>query len=325
MSTRLFPKNKGADAYVLTGIAARCDWVVLSDTKAPRVKLVKQAGAHAPRHVFLSLRAPFDALAFFVDEVLPKIEGPFVLVSGSEDVTVPNQLDLRWRRFAVEESRRIGVLLDDPRLIRWFAENLDDPEHSKFSPMPLGMVFPDPAASHRLAIPDVPPLRTRQLRALCAHRVREGPQWDVRRRVTQLCRTHFADLCTIVEHEVSEEAFVELIREHAFVICADGGGIDPSPKAWQALLHGAIPIIRSSGLDAAYEQLPVAFVDSWDALALSPEKLAHWVHEYAGMHEGANRATVVERLGIDFWWAFIQGSAESVARNNPATLRVPIT
>lgn len=37
---------------------------------------------------------------------------------------------------------------------------------------------------------------------------------------------------------------MRLMQSHAFVLCAEGGGVDPSPKAWQAILHGAIPIIR---------------------------------------------------------------------------------
>ena len=42
LSTRLFPKGQGADAYRLTGVAARCDWVLLSDTAAPEVALARR-------------------------------------------------------------------------------------------------------------------------------------------------------------------------------------------------------------------------------------------------------------------------------------------
>ena len=94
-STRLFPKFQGAQAYVPTGIAARCDWVVLSDDEKPHTSLLRRVDTRSPRPVFLSMRSPFEALNFFHDEVLPAIEAPFVLVSGSEDVTIPNQLDLR--------------------------------------------------------------------------------------------------------------------------------------------------------------------------------------------------------------------------------------
>jgi hypothetical protein len=317
LSTRLFPKNQGAHAYRLTGIAARCDWVVLSDTNAPKVTVVKRAGANAPRHVFISLRAPFDALAYFMDDVLPTIEGPFVLVSGSEDVTLPNQLDCRWRGFTAEESGRIAALLDDPRLVRWFAENLDDRSHPKFLPLPLGMVFPDSAHSHSVGVPVVTPLEQRPLRILCAHRVREGPQWDTRRKVTKLCRDELADFCTVLEEDVPEEAYVKLLESHAFVICAQGGGIDPSPKAWQCVLHGAVPIVQSTALDPAYDRLPVAYVPEWTAPALQPAILRNWLAERAPAFDvAANREAVLERLGIDYWWALIEGEFDIASRQH---------
>jgi hypothetical protein len=59
MSTRLFPKNQGAGAYVLNGIAGRCDWVVASDMQEPHALLVQRVLTDSPRHVFLSMRSPF--------------------------------------------------------------------------------------------------------------------------------------------------------------------------------------------------------------------------------------------------------------------------
>ena len=54
--TRLFPKNLGADKYVLTGIAKKCDWVVLSDTQSPKAHLIKNLPGNYPKTIFLSLR-----------------------------------------------------------------------------------------------------------------------------------------------------------------------------------------------------------------------------------------------------------------------------
>lgn len=304
MSTRLFPKNRGADGYAITGIAARCDWVVLSDSQAPRATLVKREEG-SPRHVFLSFRAPFDALSFFLDQVLPQIVEPFVLVSGSEDITVPRQLDRRWRPFSTEEIIRINALLEDPRLVHWYAENLDDASHPKFSPIPLGMVFPA-SSGPQMRVPSVPPLGARPTSVLCAHRVRNGAQWDLRREVTRLCRDYFSGFCTVVEDEVPEHRFIELVHRHAFVICVAGGGLDPSPKAWQVLLHGAIPIIRSTPLDAAYARLPVALVEEWNASTLSRAKLGEWTSRYSPIHDiPEHRAVMLQRLGIDYWWTHI--------------------
>jgi hypothetical protein len=303
-STRLFPKQLGADAYRLTGVAARCDWVVLSDTREPRVRLRRRTPRGEPRHVFLSLRSPFDALRYMAEEVLPLLTRPFVLISGSEDVTIPNQRDLRWRRFNDAERGHIDTILSHPLLCRWFAENLDEAAHRLLSPMPVGLVFAAGPPSTPWIVPDPPPLSSRPLRILCAHRTRQGPQWEVRRHVTEIARTHWAPLCTVLEEEVPEAEFMRQLAQHAFVLCVEGGGLDPSPKAWQALLHGAIPIVRDSPLRAAYAELPVAFVQDWTAGSIDRSRLDEWRSSGADMQDvPANRARVVLRLGLDHWWA----------------------
>lgn len=302
MSTRLFPKELGATAYVPSGIAGRCDWIVMSDAQQPHAALLRQVDTDTPRHVFLSLREPYRALAFFWEHVLPRIREPFVLVSGSEDATVPRQLDRRWRPFDAGERTRMRSLLEDSRLLHWFAENLDEDGHPRMSPLPLGLVFAQPPHGRRVPVPVVPPLSDRPLRILCAHRVRPGPQWELRREVSLLCSRH-PSLCRVVEGEIPEDDFISMMQSHAFVLCASGGGIDPSPKAWQAILHGAIPIILSSPLDAAYRQLPTAIVPAWDGSIFEGGGLEAWHRQCAIRHDiPANRAETLRRLGLDYWW-----------------------
>jgi hypothetical protein len=313
LSTRLFPKYGGAEAYVLSGIAARCDWVVLSDEREPQVVLRRREERESPRHVFVSLRQPYAALAFLEEEVLPKIRAPFRLVSGSEDVTLPRQLDQRWRPFTAEERQRIGRILDDPRLIAWAAENLDAHIHPKLMPLPVGLTFPEGGAERPLPIPRIPPQACRPLRLLCAHRVREGPQWEPRRRVRELARRELAAWSTVLEEEVPERRFIQLLRQHAFVLCVAGGGLDPSPKAWLAMLHGTIPVVRTSAVDGAYRDLPVAFVPEWNAEALQPERLAAWQRSLiAAIDTPEGRQRTLERLGLVHWW-------ERILRFDPAT------
>lgn len=305
-STRLFPKNRGADGYRLTGFAARCDWVVLSDSTAPFARLVRTDGCAVPRTIFLSLRSPFEAFAYFAREILPQLQAPFVLVSGSEDVTVPRQIDRRWRPYDEAERRCIQDILAHPLLMRWFAENLDDGSHPRLSPLPLGLLPDSEGSLGGIPVPPIVPPDERPLRVLCGHRIREGEQWETRRRVTELCKGPWRSFCTLLEEDVPEPEFFELVAGHAFVLCTEGGGLDPSPKAWQSILHGAVPIVRTSPLRAAYEQLPVAFVADWEPDAISPAILTAWLQTFAPMHgEGSPRREVVRRLGIDFWWDYI--------------------
>ena len=303
-STRLFPNRHGVDAYRLTGVAARCDWVVLSDFTDPRTGLrVNPDAPVSPRTVFLSLRNSKSAFAYFASEVLPRITAPFILLSGSEDVTTPHQTDHRWDPYPPPVQAAIAEILAHPMLLAWWTENLDDATHPKLGPMPLGLL-PTGGQSPMAQPINFQPLDQRPLSVLCAHRHRDGPQWEPRRQVSEIASRAWADWTTIPDDEVDEPAFMSLLLGHAFVLCVEGGGLDPSPKAWHALLHGAIPIIRSSPTAAAYEGLPVVIVEDWHADMITPEKLENWRAALAGKFQrGADwRRDWFERLTFEHWW-----------------------
>jgi hypothetical protein len=100
------------------------------------------------------------------------------------------------------------------------------------------------------------------------------------------------------------------VEAASFVLCVEGGGLDPSPKAWTALLHGAIPILRDTPVAAAYRALPVAVVPDWQAGALTPARLAAWKAALApAFDDPARRARVLERLGLDYWWGRVEAAA----------------
>lgn len=309
-SVRLFPKNRGADRYVSTGVAARCDWVVFSDAKPPHIFLRRNKNTNAPRHIFLSMRSPFVAITHFANKILPHLNDTFVLVSGSEDATLPRQKDKRWRPYNDQERAAISQILNHPLLLRWFAENLDDGADGRFSPLPTGMVYADGKYKARQYVPSAPLLKQRVHRVFCAHRLRDGSQWEPRRRVNALARDDWAPFTTLIEKGLSEKAFLSAVERHAFVLCVEGGGLDPSPKAWQAILHGAIPIIRRSPVARAYEDLPVAIVDDWRADEITEEKLRAWLNTFSDAFDTpAGRRNTLLRLSADYWWSKIAAGA----------------
>lgn len=312
-STRLFPKDLGANQYKLTGIAARCDWVLLSDKTEPLTHLVKRRAGEEPRTIYLSFRWQRAALRVFVQTILPQIRHPFILVSGSEDVTIPNQIDRRMPAFSQQDRDDVNSILESPFLTAWVAENLDDDSHPKLHPLPLGLIHNDtPFIRELVTIPEAPPVSDRPLTALCGHRVRSGPQWDARRTVTELAKSDWSDWCDLLEDDVSEQTFSARIERHSFVICVEGGGLDPSPKAWLTLLHGAIPIIRKSALSKAYAHLPVVFVDDWSSNVITLEKLARWKEQYRPFFDqpGLRRSTL-KRLSLDYWWSYVLACGDS--------------
>lgn len=307
LSTRIFPKGRGANQYRLTGIAGKCDWCVLSDNAEPQIHLHKNNQIAQPKYIFLSLRSPFVAINYFAETLLPTLTEPFVLVSGSEDVTIPTQTDKRWRSYSDQERKNLLKISEHPLLTHWYAENLDADMGEKVTAIPLGMVMlpeQDPAVE----VPNWPQRFYRPATVFCAHRIRNGPQWEQRRRVNDLAKRYWQPWCSIVEEELPEAAFLQIAQQHGFIICAGGGGLDPSPKAWQALLHGIIPIIKSSRVADAYRDLPCVIVDDWTPDCLSPEKLTQWAQELDTLYDqAATKEIFYERLSLDYWWARIQG------------------
>jgi hypothetical protein len=309
METRLFPKNQGADAYQTTGIAARCDLVIHSDRNAPQA-FVERRSPGRVRTVFVSLRYPKAALQTLVEDVLPGLEGPLIIVSGSEDCTFPVQSDKRFPDYDAEVISQVYRVLDSAQIDRWYAENLCGARHPKFSPIPLGLVFKTDDERRDFTAAPSPPLSQRPDKALCAHRVREGDQWSLRRTITGLARKHWRSFTTIPEGELAPEAFELALHSHAFVICAEGGGIDPSPKAWQAISCGSIPIIRRTDLEAAYARLPVLFVEDWTADALSLDFLRTTKQSFIDRYgDELVSPSVAERLELDYWWTLIAAAA----------------
>jgi hypothetical protein len=303
MSTRLFPKNLGADKYIINGIAGKCDWVILSDRMEPLVHMVKNKKTFNPKSVYLSLRDPVTAISHFVKNVLPNLNSEFILFTGSEDITIPNQLDKRWKEFSKETHNDIRNIINNKYVKYWFCENLDEKNHPKIYPIPLGMVYPNSEVKRTIESIYFPPLNSRPLKVLCAHRVRTGKQWEMRKQITSWAKEYWGEFCTVIEHDVAEDEFLRLVKEHTFVLCAEGGGIDPSPKAWQSILHGAIPIIRETALKSAYSEFPVMFVPDWCRNTLTLEKLKRCYADYSELHANVElNDETLYKLSLDYWW-----------------------
>lgn len=91
-----------------------------------------------------------------------------------------------------------------------------------------------------------------------------------------------------------------------FTACVHGSGIEPSPKAWEAVLIGSIPIVQHSTLDDGYERLPIVFVHEWKELFENPDigsLLARWLEKLGPYYEEGStlRKLALERLNMKFW------------------------
>ncbi len=301
MNTRLrkLPTYRVED---LTGIARRCDWFIND------VQLLNITNTHKPRTIFISGYRGYRALPFFYQALFPRLTSPFVLIVASEDHSFPRgHLDLRANYYQ-HVQHEITEILESPLLLHAFVENLDT-LGPNLSPLPLGLLH---YANWELYAPLLrdPPLPIqldrRPIRVISCHRNRQGPQWVDRNRVAEYCKDQWAPFVTYAE-ELDPTDFRRKLMSAQFCLCVHGGGVDPSPRAWEALLCGAIPILEHSSVDAAYSRFPVAYVDSWTPDAVTPEKLEQWLTELRSHYEDRTKRTaVLSMMTTDYWWSQIQ-------------------
>ena len=309
-STRLFPKGQGAHRVLVTGIAACCDWAVVSDTQPPEVEIRRLVDTDRPRLIFLSLRNPFAAILYFAESVLPLLRHPFILITGSEDITLPLQCDHRWRAFNAREDQCLQDIASHPHLVHWFAENLDWSFSDRLSPLPLGVLPPPVEEASLVSSTSKPvPLEERELLILCANRIREGPQWEQRSRLREWLVSFNQDQFILPEHECPAAEYAELLRKCSFVVCASGGGWDPCPKLWHALIHGSIPIVkRSSLVNSLSEDLPMWIVDHWRDIDWSQESLLEKRTEILSYYPDYDQLQT--RLSLTFWRKKVESHLE---------------
>ena len=171
------------------------------------------------------------SLDSFVKYILPRLTHPFVLYSGTTDLTIPNNVDLRYdsRRARRKFLPLWQNITEHELLLRWYAEN-HDIGHAKVSTMPIGL-NPRELDPHDLDVmlreieTATQPLRSRPLSILSVDRVREGPQWVDRKTAHLLCGEMRGGLCHLVNRSLTHREFISTIAQYPFLLCVHGGGI----------------------------------------------------------------------------------------------------
>ncbi|MBI3492928.1 MAG: hypothetical protein HY047_14290 [Acidobacteria bacterium] len=276
-----------------------------------------------------------DHLPAFVRDILPRTAGPIVLVTGDSDIS---------------PVRRFEHLLDDDRLLHWFAQNcdviydhprltrlpigLDNPVYTKLEKrlgflvaMLLGRIPLDASISRNemgnQALLQSIASRARRIhdkpaRALCTfHRsgvlVASADRISDRREAYAQLR-HEPD-CHFIERRLPQAEYWRIHDEFAFEVSPRGTGLDCF-RTWECLLLNTIPIVKSSPLDALYRQegYPVVVVESYREI--STDTLTRWKTDLAGRFG----PDLIRKLATDYWVQRFRDAARS--RHDAAQARV---
>jgi len=284
---------------LMPNFALYCDWI-LWDQQHLYVDLPRQ-----PQTVYV--RSQIVVLTHFVESVLPRIAAPFVLITSSHDGLMPigfqKQFNFDWSR-----------IVNNKYLRAWYTENRDL-VHDKIHPLPLGIPHPDlpswiqgdssPAiwtdsffkSSVRLQ------KSPREMKIFGCwyprvdHSSGSCPADDNERKLAYACLIDRADLFDWHAPGLSRTDFLAQMGSYQFVLCPHGGGLDPNPKCWEALLMKAIPIVKRNTMTSALEHLPVAFVDDWSEI--NRQRLDQW---HAELHPQLQNPELPYLMSNDYFF-----------------------
>lgn len=282
----------------LSGISKRCDWLINGH------QLLNITNTNLPKYIFVVAYRGTIGIKNLVLNHLSKIKSRFVLIVGSDDYTFPSGQGDKRHNMYEEVQDLIKILFESPYLVHIFAENLDT-NNERLSAIPLGLVY-----SHYNI--DFSPERyfdfdKKKTVCLSVHRIRKGPQYDDRRNVQELCKGPWRNFVKTYTYEISHSKFINELRDSKFCICIHGGGYDPCPRFFEAILNGSIPIIQHSPLDEVFAKFPVVFIDDLNEGALSEEFLLKQLEILCPFYTTEKYKDVLKLLTIDYWWKIIQG------------------
>jgi len=308
MQTRLEKK----DVYTrdtVTGLAKRCDWFINGN------QLVNITHTETPTTIFLTAYRGTPGILYFVKSLLPTIKNEFVLIIASEDYTFPTgKGDVRFENYKYCQAE-IQQLFNSKWIIHMFVENMDS-NHPKMSPIPLGLLDSERVDLESPDYTDIDFSRRTNL-CFCAHRTRSGDgQWKDRAIVDTLCITKWSEFVSFYgNQDLSHSDFIDKLRNSIFCLCIHGGGYDPCPRFFEAILHGTIPILQHSPLDEVFSKFPIVFIDELTESCLSESMLLEKLEELREFYEGPKRKEVLQMLTMDYWWKIITDKFKIIKPN----------
>lgn len=258
-----------------------------------------------------------DHVPLFVEQLLPRIAKPFVLVTGDSDMSPFPEFE---------------GLLEEPRVAHWFAQNADSPkDHAKLTRLPIGLDNPvftklekrlgfaltmllrrtefdphlnrndmgDQRLLQRVRSELHTPVAAKPARVLCTFHQNGklvNNAADIPARVEAYRGAVDNPSCFLVPRRLRQEVCWRIHDRFAFELAPQGRGLDCF-RTWEALFLRTIPIVKPSPLDALYRELelPVVVVESYDALTTA--NLTRWQQQLAPRFG----ADLDRKLSLDYW------------------------
>jgi hypothetical protein len=255
-----------------------------------------------------SLYVASSALKYFIAYILPVLTHKVVIVSGDE--TCWNDIFTSYKDFL--------AFIENNKIIHWFSQNCIA-VHPKLTQMPIGLDYHTMSNNHPKWGPKLKPVEQENVLNEIISSPNIKPFWE--REIKCYSNFHFCmttrfgydrqDAFKNIPKDLVYYEPVHLLRQdswnnqikYAFVISPHGGGLD-CHRTWEALVLGCIPIVKTSGLDSLYRDLPVLIVKDWSDVTDS--LLQSTVRDFR------DRVFNYDRLLLSYWVKLIETAQETL-------------
>jgi len=245
-SRLLFSGERGSSAPFISGdtFKAHADHIFDETTKTFYPKKVRAGDV-----VFV--KTDWEHLRIFFRRYHPQIVSPYILLTHNSDHSAPGPF---------------SKYLEDPKLLAWFAQNVEAEPHPKLHPIPIGIANKCWGHGEPRIFSSSMALEKDQDRPyLCYLNFQPSTYPKERTFVWDLFAKQ--SWCVVSEPKALASYLQDLSRSK-FVLSPRGNGLD-CHRTWEALLMGAIPIVRTSSLDPLFSDLPVLIVKNWEIISPS--------------------------------------------------------
>lgn len=197
------------------------------------------------------VKTDWDYLEKFFKKKHPKIAVPYILITHNSDHGAPGPFESYLR---------------DSKILAWFAQSIENNNHSKLYPIPIGIANRCWDHGHPDVFLSCLPLSTNTDRPFLCYmnfqsltRPQERvPVWDL----------FSKQPWCVISSPKELSLYLKDLSLSKFVLSPRGNSLD-CHRTWEALLMGAIPIVRSSSLDSLFNDLPVLIVKDWGMITES--------------------------------------------------------
>jgi hypothetical protein len=291
MNTRLFNGH-------IKGLASKMDIVILKENKMIR------NNPHN-RTIFINTRDKNgNSIVFFYEYLFKQLNNKKInLVIAGEDWTFPRSIDKRMSRTPKYKLDIFAEIINHPNINKIYVENLDmNINPQKVIPIPLGINPKEGPINFRYFNKHFSTNKILKVTNLNRDRSGKG-QWLERGHVRRLCNSSWSNVFVKVNENFDQNKYLKILSKYAFTLCIHGGGLDPCPKLFEAIICGVIPIIKEcKPLTDVFLDLPVVIVKKWTPGTLNPRNLKILLNKYKKFHLDKNlRYETLKKLSLNYW------------------------